>query len=408
MSKSVLFAVAASLLVVQAALADETLTMAQAVSLSLANNPSFRAARRTVEAAASREIQAAAWPNPNVSLMVDQVPFKNPGGGNYMAGISQPLLVGNQREARVEVARLDRIIADLERETTRRDLIAKVKDAFVQLLFEEQGAQLAGLSEEAAASVLKATRARFKVGELAQVEVLRAEVEHGRARREHSSALNHVTQARGHLNVLMGRQAQVPFAAVDVGLPVSEALPPLAGLVGRGLGSRVELRLADLAIQREELQRRLVRSGLWTGTEVSVAGGAIAGQPGFSTSLTLPVPLYQQQGELAETEANRLRAEAERESLRNEIGLEITQAYQDALNAAQQAALFRQSYVPQAERLAENAQRRFLEGEGTGLEVLEARRALREARTEFQRALLEHREALAHLERAVGTDLLTP
>ena len=84
MSKSLLLAVTASLLVTQPALADETLTMAQAVSFSLAHNPNFRAAGRAVEAAASREVQAAAWPNPNLSLMVDQVPFKNPGGGNYI------------------------------------------------------------------------------------------------------------------------------------------------------------------------------------------------------------------------------------------------------------------------------------------------------------------------------------
>jgi outer membrane protein TolC len=118
------------------------------------------------------------------------------------------------------------------------------------------------------------------------------------------------------------------------------------------------------------------------------------------------LPFYRQQGEIQEAEANRARAEAERLALEGEISLAIEQAHGTAALAAQQVRLFRDTYLPQAERLAENAQRRYLAGQGSGMEAVEARRALRETVAQRDRAVLEYREALVKLERESGIHLL--
>jgi outer membrane protein TolC len=175
--------------------------------------------------------------------------------------------------------------------------------------------------------------------------------------------------------------------------------------VEAAVASRVELRQATAAIEREALQRQLARTAIWTGTELSAATGLVAGQPAFSTSVTFPLPLYRQQGEIAEAEANRARAEAKRQALAQAIALEVHQAFNQAENAAKQVAIFTRTYVPQAQRLLENAQVRFKAGEGSALEVAEARRAVRETKVELFRAVLEHEQALIRLERALGHDL---
>jgi cobalt-zinc-cadmium efflux system outer membrane protein len=250
-----------------------------------------------------------------------------------------------------------------------------------------------------------AVQARYRAGEVPQLEVLRAEVEESRAQREVEIAQNRLRQAEGRLNILLGREAQAPTAIRELAAPTSEQLPPLAPLVAKGIAERVELKQAETAIAREALQRRLAQAGLWTGTQVALSAGSASGQAAIAGSLTIPMPFYRRQGELAEAEANRMRAEARRDALRNEITLEIEQAYRDAAIAAHQTLLFAKTYVPQAERLLDNAQRRFQVGEGSGLEVVEARRALRETRTEYQQSLLSYRQALSRLERATGTDL---
>ena len=165
---------------------------------------------------------------------------------------------------------------------------------------------------------------------------------------------------------------------------------------------RPELRQAELLIRKEVAQRRVAQAGLWTGTEATFAGGLVGGQPGFTTTLTVPVPFYRQQGEIAEAEANRARAEAERDALKHRVTLEVERAYHEAAIASRQARLHLTDLLPQAQRLADNAQRRYEVGEGSGLEVFEARRAKQQAQSDHHRAVLEFHQALVRLEHAIA------
>lgn len=388
------------------ALAVEQLSLDSAVTRALARNPRLRAAERAIEAARAREIQSGALPNPNLTLSVDQVPVPNPVDGNYMAGISQPLLLAGQREARVAVAQLETQLAELDLDVLRQDLAAQTKDAYAQVLFEIARTKQAEIDAQSAETLHKAMVTRYQAGSVPRVEVLQAEVERNRALRELAAANNRLLLARGPLNVLLGRESTAPLAIRELPAPQENRMPGLPLLVASALESRVELRRAQMAIEREALSRRLAQAGIWTGTEVNGLVGAVQGMPGFSVSLTVPVPFYRQQGEIAEAEANRARAEAERDALRNDITQQVDQAYREASVAAQEAQAFVTSYLPQAQRLVTNAQARFDEGEGTRLEITEARRSLSETQLEFQQALLRYRQALHRLERAVGTPLI--
>ncbi|MFN3431406.1 MAG: TolC family protein, partial [Candidatus Sericytochromatia bacterium] len=281
----------------------------------------------------------------------------------------------------------------------------RVKEAYLRLLSEDEALLIARGESESARVALNQAQARYRAGEVARLEVLRSEVEFGRSEREAASALAHRDQARARLNVLVGREADAGVAVTANGVAPA-ALPPLEGLIERAMDSRSDLRRAGLAIEREVAQRRLAQAGVWTGTEVAVLAGAVGGRPGFTTSLTLPIPLYRQQGEIAEAEANRARAEAEREALRREVTLEVGEAYREVAEAARAARAYATAYMPQAERLLDNARRRSQVGEGSAAEVAEAGRALKAARAEQRQATLAHRLALAALERAAGVDLL--
>jgi cobalt-zinc-cadmium efflux system outer membrane protein len=377
--------------------AQGRLSLPAAIEKALSQNPRLQAAQHQITAAKARETQAEALPNPNVSLMVDEAPFPNLLDGNYMAGISQPLLLGGQQQARVAVAALDTRLAELDYGILRQETAAKIRDAYARLLLAQESLQQARISEEGGSALLRATEARYQAGEVARVEVLQAQVEASRAQRDVAMAANRQVNARGQLNLLLGQAAQTPIEVEAPGRLEHQALPPMDSLVSQSLTARLEIQRAQLAIQREALQLQVARSSLWTGSEISAAGGAVSGQPGFSATVTVPIPVYRQQGEIAEAEADRLRAEAER--------LEVQEAYSEATSALQLIDLFQKTYLPQAEKLADNARRRFLAGEGSGFEVLEARRSQRETQTAHQQALLEHRQAIARLERAVGSDL---
>lgn len=385
------------------ALAAAPLSLEGALQEAQSRHPSLVAARHRVEAARAREIQASALPNPNFTLSAGEIPFAKVQNGNYQAGITQPLLTGPQREARLELARVDTAIAALERQVAVRDLAARVKVAFARLLFHREAVATAKRQVEAARTLLEASRARYRAGDVARLAILRAEVDHSRAQRDVVVAESREGQARGRLNVLLGRDAQAPIAIEGQPTPARGALGALEDYVAQAVAARTELEQARLAIRRETLQRQLALANMWTGSQVSLSAGSIEGGPGAAASLSLPLLFYRQEGEVAEAEANRARAEAEAEALRNTITLEVEEAYRQAAIAADLAARFRQSYLPEAERLAENAHKRYQAGEGDVVEVIEARQAFREMQLAHLEAMLEYRRAQAELERAVGT-----
>jgi cobalt-zinc-cadmium efflux system outer membrane protein len=404
--RTTLIPLAASLcLIAPMAWAQGRMSLLEAIDKALTQNPRLQAAQHQIAAARARETQAEALPNPNVTLMVDQAPFPNPLNGNYMAGVSQPLLLGGQQQARTAVAALDTRLAELDYGILRQDTAAKVRDAYARLMLAQESQRQAHLGAEGARALLQATEARYKAGEVARVEVLQAQVEFSRSQRDVTTAANRLVHAKGLLNLLLGQAAHAPIELAESGHLERLPLAPLEVLVQRSLSARLEIQRAQVAIQREALQLQVVRSSLWTGSEVSAAGGAVSGQPGFSATVTVPIPVNRHQGEIAEAEADRRRAEAERLALQNEITLEVQEAYGAATSALQLIDLFQKTYQPQAEKLADNARRRFQAGEGSGFEVMEAQRSLRETQTAHQQALLEHRQAIARLERAVGSAL---
>jgi cobalt-zinc-cadmium efflux system outer membrane protein len=401
------FALAALLIAALAApaWAIPPLTLAEAIDRAVAHNPRLKAVERAIEAARAREVEAAAGPNPNVSLVVDQVPFNNPIAGNFLAGVTQPLLPPGQREARMGLAKVETELAGLTLDAERLALVAQVQRGFAQLLYTRDMLVEAREDAGVAAQLLDATRARFKAGEVARVELLRAEVEHSRLARAVAMAEAREAQARGRLNVLLGASAQASLEVATLPVPKPRALPSVSTFLTTGWARRPELRQAEAVIARENFQRQVAATALWTGTEVSVTGGAVAGSPGVSTSLAMPIPIYRQQGGIAEAEANRARAEAERDALKNTISLEIEEAYREAAIAADQVDLFRRLYLPQAEQLADNARRRFAAGEGNGVDVIEALRTLHETHAAYAQAVLDYRVAETELARASGQAL---
>lgn len=386
------------------ALGAEVLTLPKAIEQATARHPSIRAAQADVQAARAREAQAQAFPNPALSLQGNDMPIANPANGNLMAGVSLPMPVSGARAARAEIARLETALAETEVQEQRRELIGQVTNAYAQAGYHTERVRLAQAALADVQRLWKAADARYQSGDVPRVEVFRAEVERNRAQRDLQVAESQQVLAKRRLGLLVGQSCDT-LGVSPLAVPATRPLPPVDSLLNRMVASRPEMRRAELTIQLEQQQRELAQASIWQGTEVSVAGGLSEGQPAVSTALTVPLPWYRNQAEIAEADARKLRAEARLEALRIRLGLELEEAHLATAIAATRVRLLTESELPGTRRFAENARRRFMAGEGSGLEAVEAMRTLREMETEHLQALLEYRDALTHLDQVVGADL---
>lgn len=126
----------------------------------------------------------------------------------------------------------------------------------------------------------------------------------------------------------------------------------------------------------------------------------------FRLSARIPLFFWQPlKGEIAEAEANLEAFRREREHIANTIALEVEESYANALMAGRQIELFEKEILAQAEEAYNMFLFSFQEGEIGGIELIEARRTLIEARKSYADALNNFNIAQAALAKSVGQDL---
>ena len=266
--------------------------------------------------------------------------------------------------------------------------------------------QIAREDHGLAGDILRQAEIRFDSGDVAQLEVMQAEVEMGRATNRLTAAGNGLSAARTGLNTLLSRPLGTPLTIADslVYRPLAASLDQLKE---RALRQRPELSGIALQLQALRSLQAEATAAYLPDLNLGLArqrrhGGH--GEDSWRWTFFMEVPLWaftSQRAERARAGRKPPRS-AEREALRNRILLETEEAYLDLDTAAEQVALFQDRILAGSERALSAASRSYDEGKSTYLELLEARRIRIETLVEYAHALFEYGAADAALERAVG------
>ena len=144
------------------------LTLDQAIELALNRHPDLSVARREVEAALGATQQAGVWPNPSLSMSVEDT-RKSTRTTAYQ--LSQLIELGGKRSSRVKAAQL---MEDLNRAQVQRRMVqirASVRIGFWDLLVAQSRMELARQSEELAQAAVDAASAFFCASSADAIEV---------------------------------------------------------------------------------------------------------------------------------------------------------------------------------------------------------------------------------------------
>jgi cobalt-zinc-cadmium efflux system outer membrane protein len=240
----------------------EGLTLEDLVDEALAKNPDLLALQDSVGAANERPEQARALPDPMVSLQYTNDAWKPTLGEREMTTLglmaSQTLPWPGKRALRAAVAAQDAIPAKERLARARLSIAAAVKRAYWGLALARETLLLLGEQEQAWQEAEGVARARYAVGQGAQPDVLRAQVEITRFEQERAQQEAERDVRVAELNRLLGREPQAP--ATETPRLSFEAKPrELAALWAKAEAKSPELRAAAAAEERERLAVTLAR-----------------------------------------------------------------------------------------------------------------------------------------------------
>lgn len=386
-------------------------TRSQAVTLALRFNPQLGVADAQTAQARARRVQGVAIPDPEFSASVDAPrPFGRGGldAKNVGATLTIPFLDKFRLRGRIGTA--DIHAAEAEGVLTRQVIASSTSQTYDSLLAALRRQRDIRESRTLAQDFARKTEARYNAGDTPKLDVIRARVDVAQAENLLIVNQRDVANARAALNRLMGRPLAAPVAAADT-LAVAAPLPELTQLEQAGLATRPEL--TSLRSQRVGARAAvtLAREYWLPDFFIGLNRDYVAEGPAlFTTGVAFPLPVFFWQhtrGEIAEARYRERELTAAYADLEAQVGQDIRAAYATADAALRQAVYIRDELLPAAREAYRIASVSYGLGGSSALEVLESRRALLDAESQYTDALAAASSARAELERAIAAPLDT-
>lgn len=403
-----------------AAVAQLTLPAAQDAARRA--SPELRAAREGVAAAAGRERQAGALPNPTLVYGREQTSRAGQANAQDIAQLEQALEVGGQRTVRRAAARLRREAAEARLAATTVQLDFEVARALALAIAADRRARLAEQTTQAFTEAQRVSERRLAAGDVSGYVVRRLRLEAARFAAVRAAAALDRRSSRVVLATLMGLSATVADSLPlpgDIAEPASDsAIVTLDSLLARAERNRADVRALALDAEAADADARLVRrervptptfSAGYKGERVAdPTGGSLRGFSGFVAGFSLPLPLFDRRiGAVEAADADVRRVHAEGDVVRRRVWREVAEAL-DALRAAEAQRATLAPHLGEDARAAVRAvQASYAEGEITLVEWLDAIRAYADAESTYVTLQAEVAIRRAALTRAVGAPLTT-
>lgn len=384
-------------------------TRAEAVAAALSRNPQLVAAGEQVAQAQARKVQGKAMPDPSLDLSVNEATRIFGGSAkDKVLGATLQVPFPDKFRLRGQIGNADIQATTAGLASLRLDIAALTSQAYDFLLAALRHQRDLQVLKTLTEAFLVKTQARFEAGTAPRLDVIKARVDVAQAENDLIANGRDIANARAALNRLLDRPLGAPLAVSD-----SLALPPgpprLEALEAAAFASRPEL--VGLQRQQEGARATTALAKEYWLPDVIFGLSHNYADPGpgiLVAGLSMPVPVFfwnHTNGEIAESAHREQELIANYRDLRAEVGQGVRAAYASAATALRQAVYLLDQLLPAAREAYRVASVSYGLGGSSALEVLDARRGLRDAESQYTDALVAANLARADLQRAVAAPL---
>lgn len=380
--------------------------LATLIDEALSKNPDAASAWHAAMAAGQRPAQARSLPNPMFS-----VGYTNEGWSPTLGSMedsnlafmaSQELPYPGKRALRGDIASREAGQAEQQAERVGRGIKAAVKRTYYGLLLARNLLDLIRDQESIWKQIEGVARARYAVGQGAQQDVLRVQIEVTRIEQLRAEQEAEAAIRLAELNRLLARESDTPLDTT-----ATLQLRPLHASLDQLLewATRVspEVQGVALGVERASLSVALAKKEFKPDFSLQAAymnrGGL---DPMWQAGVGISVPLYRKRlsAGLAEAQARLQSGQSAIESVRLALRFR-TQERLTQLKATEKiATLYGDGIVPQDRMSVEAALASYQTGKVPFIAVLEALTTLYNDRATHLRLLTNHAQTLASLEEA--------
>lgn len=393
-------------------LEQSPLMLSEVLQYARSQNPGLQAAEHARRAAEERIPQAQALDDPEVKIQLWNTPesFNVTRTDTTIYGLAQSFPFPGTLSLREQVARHEADQAASRRAAQESQLIADVKVAYYELFWARKAIDIHHEQIDLLKQFFKVANAKFRVGEGAQVDVLKAQVELSTVVQRLPIFVQRRQTATARLNTLLHRNPQAPLGSPSEPKPQPIVLSP-DYLERLALARRPELHEAQDTIRRHQSAIDLAHLRYYPGIRIEGQRWQnFAADNGFGANFTLNIPFAfwtksKYDAGVREAEAQLRKAKAAKRALEDRTAYQVEDLYTQIEATQRVVELYRTTVLPQAEQTLEAAQAGYRTDRADFLDLIDAERALLKYRLEYFRALVGLEQQRAALEQVVGQSL---
>ena len=390
--------------------AGETkLLLASLVEELTLQNPEIKAARQRWEAAKAIVPQVQTLPDPTVKLGYQRMPMREPLQG-IMYGIGQEIPFPGKLRLKGEVAQREADRIEQDYLVIRLRLIARLKETYFDLHYVHKAIEIVERNKALLMQFEKTAKSRYAVGQAAQQDVFRAQVEISRVLDRLAVLDQQKESLHAAINRIVNRPPSGPLGTPEE-IRMTMLTLPLPDLSQRAEDFSPILQASAKGVERGEQAVALARREYYPDFDVSALGlhNDRINEHGFQVMLGIRLPLYyktkQQQG-IGQAVSELSGARESLTNTRQDLLFRVKDDFVQAQRAERLVTILRDAIIPQATLALRASQSGYGVGKVDFLTLLNSLLTLQESELELHGEMVAHEKALARLEEVTGGPLL--
>ena len=374
-----------------------------------AANPEIRAARQRWESAKAVVPQVQTLPDPRLQLGYQRMPMVPPVVEGVMYGVGQEIPFPGKLTLKGEVAQSDAERLEQEYSATRLRLVAALKQVYYDLHFVHKSIDIVERNKALLMQFEKTAKARYSVGQAAQQDVFRAQLEISRVLDRLAVLDQQKESLHAAINRLLNRPPDGPLGTPEEARSTLLTLP-LQELNRRTNEFSPALLATAKGIDRSEQSVLLAKRQYYPDFDVTALGirNDKINDNGYQVIVGIKIPLFfetkQKQG-VREALAGLEGAREDFAAARQDLLFQVKDGFVQAQRAERLITILRDAIIPQATLGLQAAQAGYAVGKVDFLTLLNSLLTLQDSQLELRSEIVNHEKALARLEAVTGGPL---
>jgi len=386
----------------------------QVLDTTLMQSPRAASARLMLGITQSAMVQAKIYPNPALEFDIGYAELSS------RFGMAIPVQGPWKMAQRILAAKAQISVAHLQIQQSLWTLRADSRRAYTELVIADEAASMMRDLANLTAGLADVARKRFSTGDVAKLDMFKADLARAQADIDASQAERRVIQAREQLNIIMGRgeaaELSVPKLSPfqlraersDLLPDLSRPLSPEADYIAAAMKNRLEIKLAEQQIVAAKASRLVAKGNIIPDGQISFGYDRQVNPPSQTVQKmylmgSLPIPvLDRQQGEIARLSATVRQFQSDLISQKNLVRGQVALAYRKVLNARENIRRYQGSVLAQSEQVASLGRLSYGLGQTDITSALTAQQSNIQVRNLYLTEVLNYQQAVTDLEQSVG------